>query len=161
MKKNPILIILVIINTIGVVLLFISQNSLNEKMIRSSNEFSESTATQVKLIQKETKEGFTLSELKVAPLAINLAKESGPQRYIKIHMAFQIETPSSSRNLEISSKMPTIRDEIVRYLNRKTEQDILKYSGKEVVKNHIIDYSNKVLKKDQVVDIFFTRFEVN
>ena len=130
-------------------------------MIRSSNEFSESTATQVKLIQKETKEGFTLSELKVAPLAINLAKESGPQRYIKIHMAFQIETPSSSRNLEISSKMPTIRDEIVRYLNRKTEQDILKYSGKEVVKNHIIDYSNKVLKKDQVVDIFFTRFEVN
>lgn len=150
-----------IINTIGVVLLFISQNSLNEKMIRSSNEFSESTATQVKLIQKETKEGFTLSELKVAPLAINLAKESGPQRYIKIHMAFQIETPSSSRNLEISSKMPTIRDEIVRYLNRKTEQDILKYSGKEVVKNHIIDYSNKVLKKDQVVDIFFTRFEVN
>jgi len=161
LKKNPILIVLVILNTLGVLLLILSQNRLDEKMIAVSQEYAETKVEPVEIVKKKIKEGHILSEIKLPPIAANLAKISGPQRYVKINIVFEMETPSQAQNLEIISKMPTIRDEIIRYLNRKTQQDVLKHAGKEVIKNDIIDFSNKLLSRDHVLDIYFTRFEVN
>ena len=159
--KNPLLVLLVVINTIGAIFLFLNQQSLDKEIIEAAN-FETSSDIENKDIEITIplKEGYLHSELKLPPIAANLAAPSGPQRYLKINMALFIETPANAKNLEVTTRMPLIRDEVVRYINSKTEEEVLKFSGKEVIKNHIKDFANENLKNDQIIDIYFVKFEI-
>ena len=100
-------------------------------------------------------------EFPIETLTVNLARPSGPQRFITLSMVLILETPQDKPTDEMTNKIPTFRDEIIDILNTKTPQEILKLEGREVLKNIIKNHLNQSLKTDKVRRILFTQFKVS
>lgn len=109
----------------------------------------------------KAKENFTIVEYPFGDFQVNLARPSGPQRFIKLNLTLLVETPLTKNLAEIINKTPTLRDEIISILNKKTPQDILKLEGREVLKNILKQHLNSKLKDDKIKRILFTKFTVS
>ncbi len=163
-KKNPLLFILVIINTVFVGFLFMKQGELSELA-------DEVLSEQTKTISPEKQgqnhfeitpgEGNIIQEFPIDPITANLARPDGPQRFLSLTMVLVLETPQAQALDELTNKLPTFRDEIIDILNTHTPAQVLKLEGREVLKNLIKKHLNQSLKSDKVRRILFTQFKVS
>ena len=162
-EKNPLLFLLIIINTIFVVYILTRQMNMVDQV-------SKLTASESRVVMDEgfrsphlpkAKENFTIVEYPFGDFQVNLARPSGPQRFIKLKLTLLVETPLTKNLSEIINKTPSLRDEIIGILNKKTPQDILKLEGREVLKNILKEHMNSKLKDDKIRRILFTRFTVS
>ena len=164
-KSSPLLIVLVLTNTLFVGFLLYKQSQLNEltdQVISEKTEVVESDShSGQNSFHLEPKEGNILEEFPIESLTVNLARPSGPQRFITLSMVLILETPQDKPTDEMTNKIPTFRDEIIDILNTKTPQEILKLEGREVLKNIIKNHLNQSLKSDKVRRILFTQFKVS
>ena len=162
-EKNPLLFLLILINTIFMVFIMMRQMSITEKV--SELTATESTSSVSEDFRSphipKAKENFAIVEYPFGDFQVNLARPSGPQRFIKLKITLLVETPLTKNLAEIINKTPTLRDDIIGILNKKTPQDILKLEGREVLKNVLKEHLNQNLNDDKIKRILFTRFTVS
>ncbi len=160
--KNPLLFLLVLINTGFIGFIFYQQSQLGREVDTLTKKSSYSTDT-TKLLPHIPKpsDGHVISTHEFGDFSVNLARPNGPQRFIKLSLTFIVETPTNNKLKEILNKSSDLRDEIITILNKLTPRDVLKREGREVLKNILKDHINGRLKDDKVRRILFTRFTVS
>lgn len=161
-NKNPLLFLLVLINTGFILFILGQQFKLGDevdKLTRKESNFP----SEAKLLPHLPKpsENKVISNYELGDFSANLARPSGPQRFLKTTIILIIETPKNNKLLETINKSSSIRDEVIALLNKQTPRDVLKLEGRDVLKNIIKTHLNKLLKEDQVRRILFTKFTVN
>jgi len=91
------------------------------------------------------------------PFIVNLAG-SGGRNYLKIEIG--IELSSKEVEIEVTNKMPQIKDAILLLLSTKTFDDIGSSHGKVMLKNQILQRLNSFLATGMIKHVYFTSFVV-
>ena len=91
------------------------------------------------------------------PFIVNLLG-SGGRNYLKIEIG--LELSAKEVELEVSNKMPQIKDAILLLLSTKTFDDIGSSHGKVMLKNQILQRLNSFLATGTIKHVYFTSFVV-
>ena len=91
------------------------------------------------------------------PFVVNL-NEPGGKRYLKAKMG--LEFIKEDVRLEMTARLPQLRDIILLYLCSKTLEEVQSVDGKIELKNALITRVNQVLKTGKVRNIYFTQFVI-
>ena len=161
-KKNPLLALLVVVNTAFIAFIFFKQISINDQVdaITAPKSTGVSSNDSLPYLPK-AKAGSLIKKYPFGKFTANLARPSGPQRYITLEVVLYLETLSSAPLLEIENKKPDLRDEIISILNTKTPKELLKLEGRGILKNLLKNHLNGQLNSDIVKEILFVKFLVN
>ena len=167
-KKNPLLIILMVVNILamGAVAFFqwrfmemeakrpdLTQ-LLKEKDTGSANASGDAAGEQKtnEIVKKENLlplDGFT----------VNLAQGEGPRRYVRLDAVLKMSDDAKAPEFE--ARKPQIRDTIISILNTKRPDDLLKKEGKNFLKEEIKASINSFLVDGKVEDIYYISFQIN
>jgi len=88
---------------------------------------------------------------------VNLKSDQG-RRYLKATISLELNGEELS--LELDSKIPVIRDRIIRILSSKTLEEISSKKGKQKVSEQIMDTMNSMIVDGSVKGIYFTEFVI-
>lgn len=167
--KNPLLIVVLLLNTIvmGAVAFMQWQNfqkTSTQPDIRDlvDQRISESVGEDGE-VQPEDKLGLKAEEDgKLLPLdgfTANLAQGDGPRRFVRLNAVLKFSL--NSQEEEFKARKPQIRDSIISILNAKRPSDLLKREGKEYLKEEIKAAINTYLVDGKVIDVFYVGFQIN
>jgi len=162
-EKNPILTILLIFNTSIVCFLLYNQYAIQDSVNSLTNENTVAhLGNDPELpFYPKAEQGRKIIEFPFGKFTTNLARESGPQRFMNLDITLLIESPIKSSLEEIQNLTPTLRDEVISILNNLEPKDVLKLEGREVLKDLLKKHINHKLKTDNVRRILFTKFKVS
>jgi flagellar FliL protein len=162
--KNPLLTILVLLNTIMMGAIAYFQFTAHEKISKQPNIQD--------IVQAEMKKGIEseasgTGEAKVEegilfPLegfTANLAQGDGPRRFIRLSTVLKFSKDSSED--EFKRRKAQIRDTVITTLNSKRPEDLLSVQGKSYLKEEIKAAINSFLVDGHVIDMFYVNFQVN
>ncbi len=182
--KNPLLVILVLVNTIvvGAIGFFQFQNHkklnalptvvdlLNQQM--ASEAGGHGAAAGGEHGEKKTEGGHGEAAgghggehaeegilYQLEPFTANLAKGDGPSRYIRLSIVLKFN--KDTKKEEVDGRKPQISDSILSLLNAKKPEDLLKAEGKNFLKEEIKNSINSFMVDGQVIDIFYVAFQIN
>ncbi len=93
------------------------------------------------------------------PFTANLSQGTGPQRFIRIGLTLKFS--KESKKEEIDARKPQINDTIISMLNSKKPEELLKKEGKDFLREELKSSINNFLVDGQVIDIFFVNFQIN
>ncbi len=173
--KNPLLIILVLINTIAV-------GAIGFFQFKSSQKVNAMTETSSLLQQQlagaggaghgeegggghggaagaESSAKLEGMMYPLEPFTANLAQGDGPKRYIRVSMVLKFT--NDTKKEEVDARKPQISDVIISMLNAKKPEDLLKKEGKEYLKEEIKNAINSFLIDGHLEDIFYVGFQIN
>ena len=161
---NPLMTILLLINTIAIGAIAYSQFTEHKK------ETSEPSIKDV--VKAEMKEAKRLEEEdiestgeakeedgKLFPLegfTANLAQGDGARRFVRLNTVLKFS--KDSKEDEFKARMPQIRDSIISLLNSKRPEDLLKIEGKAYLKEEIKAAINTFLVEGRVIDLYYVSF---
>ena len=91
------------------------------------------------------------------PFVVNL-NEAGGKRYLKSKI--EIEFVGDNVRLELTNRLPQLRDVILLHLSSKTLDEIRSVDGKIELKNALIKQINQVLKQGKIRNLYFTQFVI-
>lgn len=162
--KNPLLSILVILNTLmlgGIAYVqfenhkkIAAQPSVSD-IVRSQSESGvEGAPTEPGEAQLNDGVPFALDGF-----TANLAQGDGPRRFIRLNLVLQFD--KSSNEDEYKSRQPQIRDSIIAILNAKRPEDLLKAEGKSFLKEEIKAAVNAMMVDGSVIDVYYVNFQIN
>lgn len=164
-QKNPLVALLLILNTIGlgVVAFFqyqfmqieASRPDLGELLKQAGSSGGSELIEEDKALDNISRE--TLVNLET--FTVNLAQGDGPRRYVRLNAVLKLSEDSEVS--EVEARKPQIRDTIIGILNSKRPEDILKRDGKLYLKEQIKSSINSFLIDGKVVDIFYVGFQIN
>ena len=161
-KSNMMMIIvggfLVLLLVIGGIITFILSSGEDEQQdgMTQSSSVSENVGQQTKTYRRK-------SSLEVGPMfpmetfIVNLLSENG-RRYLKVKVNLELEDEELQE--EISSKVPVLRDIIIRITSSKTLEEISIEKGKEKMKDQIVSEINYNLQDGKIINVFFTDFVI-
>jgi flagellar FliL protein len=179
--KNPLLVILVLVNTIavGAVGFFQFQNhkklnsvttaaDLLKQDLNGSGEHAEAAgaapaggghggAAEAKGGVEGVKADGLLYPLE--PFTANLAQGEGPRRFIRISLVLKFS--KETKKEEVDARKPQISDTIISMLNAKKPEELLKKEGKEYLKEEVKTSINNFLIDGQITDIYYVGFQIN
>ncbi len=93
------------------------------------------------------------------PFTANLAQGEGPRRFIRISLVLKFS--KETKKEEVDARKPQISDTIISMLNSKKPEELLKKEGKEYLKEEVKTSINNFLVDGQVLDIFYVGFQIN
>ncbi len=166
-SKNPILTVLVLLNTIMMGAVAYFQYSSHKKLNEGTN-FQDIIKSEMQKLQTEAEEGATKTGeakkddgilLPLDTFTANLAQGDGPRRYVRLNAVIKFSKTSNEE--EFKNKMPKIRDVIINTLNSKRAEDLLKSEGKTYLKEEIKAAINTFLVEGEVTDVFYVGFQIN
>jgi flagellar FliL protein len=179
--KNPLLVILVLVNTIAVAAIGFFQFQNHKKLT--------SVTTAADVLKQDVEGGAGGGEGKeggghggghgaaaggsskedqvklegllypLEPFTANLAQGEGPRRYIRISLVLKFS--KETKKEEIDARKPQISDTIISMLNSKKPEELLKKEGKEYLKEEVKTSINNFLVDGQVLDVFYVGFQIN
>ena len=91
------------------------------------------------------------------PFVVNL-NEAGGKRYLKSKI--EIEFVGDNVRIEMTNRLPQLRDVILLHLSSKTLDEIRSVDGKIELKNALIKRINQVLKQGKIRNLYFTQFVI-
>ena len=159
--RSPLLIILILLNTICI----LGIGTLQYLMFQKQNEeFSLQDVVRVEMeegreidsVQGGVEEGIFFP---LEKFTVNLAQGEGPGRYVRMVLVLELSLDSSEEEFQV--RKPQIRDTIIGILNSKRPEDILKAEGKNHLKEEMKYSINSFLVDGEVKDIFYVSFQVN
>lgn len=186
--KNPLLIILVLVNTIAVGAIGFFQFQ-NHKKLNSMPTMQDIMKQQAAMAEggaegggeggghgggekkaeggghgggKEAAGGEVKTDGLLYPLdpfTANLSQSSGPQRFIRIGLVLKFS--KETKKEEVDTRKPQINDTIISMLNAKKPEELLKKEGKDYLREEIKTSINNFMTDGQVVDIFYVNFQIN
>jgi len=95
----------------------------------------------------------------IDPFTANLAQGEGPKRYIRISLVLKFT--KDTKKDEVDARKPQISDAIISMLNAKKPEELLKREGKEYLKEEIKTAVNNFLVDGHLEDIFYVGFQIN
>ena len=166
-KKSNLMIIIVIaflvlLLIIGGVVMFIFAGGDDEMANNKQNVKTENSVNE-EIPNQPTKSYRSKSSLTVGPMfeldtfIVNLLSENG-RRYLKVKI--NLELSDEELTNELNSKMPVIRDIIIRIASSKTLEEISTEKGKEKFKDQVVSEINFNLKDGKIKNVFFTDFVI-
>ncbi len=93
------------------------------------------------------------------PFTANLAQGDGPRRFIRISLVLKFN--KETKKEEIDARKPQISDTIISMLNSKKPEELLKKEGKEYLKEEVKTSINNFLVDGQITDIYYVGFQIN
>jgi len=181
--KNPLLVILVVVNTLAVCAIGFFQFQNHKKLTAvttAADVMQQSLAGEAHAgaaggegagaagggEHGGTAEGATKEAPKaeglmypIDPFTANLAQGEGPKRYIRISLVLKFS--KETKKDEVDARKPQISDAIISMLNAKKPEELLKKEGKEYLKEEIKTAINNFLVDGHLEDIFYVGFQIN
>lgn len=179
--KNPLLVILVLVNTIAVGAIGFFQFQ-NHKKLNSLPTMADIMKQQAEGGHGEAAGGE--GEKKAAgahgeggkggeggaaqvdgllypldPFTANLSQSNGPQRFIRIGLVLKFS--KETKKEEVDTRKPQINDTIISMLNAKKPEELLKKEGKDYLREEIKTSINNFMTDGQVIDIYYVNFQIN
>lgn len=164
--KNPLLTVLVLVNTIGLAGIAYFQFTMFQKTstqpsvqdvvkaeLKASMESEDTKSATGEAVEEDgilfPLEGFTA----------NLAQGDGPRRFVRMNAVLKFS--KDSKEEEFKARKPQIRDSIISTLNSKRPEDLLKLEGKNYLKEEIKAAINGFLVDGHVIDVYYVSFQIN
>jgi flagellar FliL protein len=180
--KNPLLVILVVVNTIAVGAIGFFQFQNHKKLnsvttaadvmkqdLEGGGDHGAAPAgghgeAKPAAGGKEAKtevEGVKADGLiyPLEPFTANLAQGDGPRRFIRISLVLKFS--KETKKEEIDARKPQISDTIISMLNAKKPEELLKKEGKEYLKEEVKTSINNFLVDGQITDVYYVGFQIN
>lgn len=176
--KNPLLVILVVVNTLAVAAIGFFQFQNHKKLTAvttAADVMQQQLASEAAGAGGEEKPaeggeagaaGAAKDSVKVEglmypidPFTANLAQGEGPKRYIRISLVLKFN--KETKKEEVDARKPQISDAIISMLNAKKPEELLKKEGKEYLKEEIKTAVNNFLVDGHLEDIFYVGFQIN
>lgn len=88
----------------------------------------------------------------------NLAQGDGPRRYLRMNAVLKFSTESEEE--EFKARKAQIRDAVISIINAKRPEDLMKLEGKKFLKEEIKSSINTFLVAGQVIDVYYTSFQI-
>ena len=161
-KKNPLLVLIIIINSIFVVFILIKQFQIN-KLSESTNPntaISETEEAPTLYKGLKAKENHLFGQVEFKEMHANFKKDNGPKRFLKLSFILIVESPESAPLAEIQSMKPKIRDSVFSLINSIKTKEALRLEGRNSFKIKLMSKINKTLTKDKIVRVLFKTFLV-
>jgi flagellar protein FliL len=95
----------------------------------------------------------------IDPFTANLAQGDGPKRYIRISLVLKFT--KETKKEEVDARKPQISDAIISMLNAKKPEELLKREGKDYLREEIKTAINNFLIDGHLEDIFYVGFQIN
>jgi flagellar FliL protein len=181
--KNPLLVILVLVNTLAVGAIGFFQFQ-NHKKLNSVTTAADVMKQEMAGGHEGTgdsaaagKDGAPAGELgapaagkesgvkadglmyPIDPFTANLAQGEGPKRYIRISLVLKFT--KETKKEEVDARKPQISDAIISMLNAKKPEELLKREGKEYLKEEIKSAVNNFMIDGHLEDIYYVGFQIN
>jgi flagellar basal body-associated protein FliL len=133
-----------------------------EDIVLNSNESSDPKDSEQKKSGKKSEETDKKKESNIKMISldqftINLASTPGTNPKF-IRASISIEVLSEEIEAEIHSRIPQIRNIIIDIFNSKKVSDLSNTSGREYLKEEIINSINAVMISGKVKGVYFTNF---
>jgi len=112
-------------------------------------------ASGAKVEEKKEEEVLIYHELDT--FMVNLADEGG-KRFLKATIRLKVTSPQVAEECKLRNF--EIRDLVLTLLASKESDDIIKPEDKMTLKKQIAEAINRVLRKGQTLDVYFTEFLV-
>ena len=87
-----------------------------------------------------------------------VAPETNAERYLKVDVVFELDGPKLTK--EIDARLPQLQDLLINILSNKTLDDISTTSGRNMLRQEMIDKVNAILMEGRLKNIYFTEFVV-
>jgi len=166
-SKNPLLTILVLVNTVmmGAIGWFQFQN--HQKMAATPNirDVVKAEMKNVNGEEGQPVEGTGQAQVDdgiLFPLdgfTANLAQGDGARRFVRLNLVLKFSKNSNEE--EFKRRKAQIRDSIITILNSKRPEDLLNVQGKGFLKEEIKSSINSFLIDGSVIDVFYVSFQIN
>lgn len=88
---------------------------------------------------------------------VNLA-ETNAERYLKVDVVLELDSPKLVK--EVESRLPQIQDLLISITSTKTLEDVSTTSGRNMLRQEIVDKINSLLATGQISNVYFTEFVV-
>lgn len=173
--KNPLLVILVVVNTLAVCAIGFFQFQNHKKLTAvttAADVMQQSLAGEAGQAVAGAEGGAPAAEgaakepakidglmYPIDPFTANLAQGEGPKRYIRISLVLKFS--KETKKEEVDARKPQISDAIISMLNAKKPEELLKKEGKEYLKEEIKTSINNFLVDGHLEDIFYVGFQIN
>lgn len=165
--KNPLLTILVLVNTLVIGAVGFFQFQLHTKITAQDSVQDIVKAEMKKLVGEDGEPIEDTGEAReqdgiLFPLegfTANLAQGDGPRRFVRLSTVLKFS--KDSKEDEFKARKPQIRDSIISTLNSKRPEDLLKLEGKNYLKEEIKAAINSFLVDGRVIDVFYVGFQIN
>ena len=163
-KNNPLLVLLIIINTVFVIFILVKQFQINKVAENSSSKTStvaeENDELPTLYNGLKARENHIFEQIEFKEMHANFQKDTGPKRFLKLSFILVIDTPQSRPLAEAQSMKPKMRDGIYSLINNTKSKQALRLEGRSAFKENLIERINRLLKKDKVVRVLFKTFLV-
>lgn len=161
-KKNPLLILIIVINSIFVVFILLKQFQINKMSENSRPDSVISDTEEAPTLYKglEAKKDHLFGQIEFKEMHANFKKDTGPKRFLKLSFILIVESPKSAPLAEIQSMKPKVRDSVFSLINSIRTKEALRLEGRNSFKIKLMNKINKILKKDKVVRVLFRTFLV-
>jgi flagellar FliL protein len=166
-SKNPLLIILMIINIVAMSAVayfqyrFMDLEAKRPDLTQLLKE-KDSPASEGGEAAGEEKKVEVVKKENLLPLdsfTVNLAQGEGPRRYVRLDAVLKMSDDAKAPEFE--ARKPQIRDTVISILNTKRAEDLLKKEGKSFLKEEIKASINSFLVDGRVEDIYYISFQIN
>lgn len=176
--KNPLLVVLVLVNTLAVCAIGFFQFQ-NHKKLNSVTTAADVMQQQLAGGEAAPAEGGAPAAAgehggapgaapaaktdglmyPIDPFTANLAQGEGPKRYIRISLVLKFT--KDTKKEEVDSRKPQISDAIISMLNAKKPEELLKREGKDYLKEEIKTAINNFMIDGHLEDIYYVGFQIN
>lgn len=161
---SPLLTLLVLVNTVmmGAVAWFQYQSHLKEASkptlqdIVKAEMQKAAEGTEDEAGEPREEDGILFP---LETFTANLAQGDGPRRFVRLNAVLKFSKTSSEE--EFKARKPQIRDAIIRTLNSKRPEELLKVEGKNYLKEEIKAAINAFMVDGHVIDVFYVGFQIN
>lgn len=130
-----------------------SNQDVNQEYYESEKENQSSTEPIIEN-EKSLSEDIFVYSLDV--ITVNLAGSG--KRYLTTEIS--LEFTGTSVGIELDSKKPLIRDEIINILSSKYFEEISSRKGKEKLSLEIIEVLNSTLESGKIDNLYFSEFKI-
>jgi flagellar protein FliL len=164
-QKNPLLTVILLLNTVLVGAVGFFQYTIHQKASGQASVQGLIKAEMAKnqVDQSDDQSGMAREENGILfPLdgfTANLAQGDGPRRFVRLQTVLKFSKESNEE--EFNGRKPQIRDAIISTLNSKRPEDLLKLEGKNYLKEEIKAAINNFLVDGEVIDVFYVGFQIN
>lgn len=161
-KKSNLMIIiiggfLVLLLVIGGILAFILAGGSEEQPDMTTQVSNENSDQQQRVTSRRKSSLNVGPMLEMDTFIVNLLSENG-RRYLKVKVNLELEDEELQE--EVNTKIPVLRDIIIRISSSKTLEEVSTEKGKEKFKDQIVTEINQNLKDGKVNNVFFTDFVI-
>lgn len=166
-SKNPLLIVLMIVNIVAMSAVayfqwrFMQMESQRPDLTQLLKEKDSSALGDSEAVSEQKTQEVVKKEnlLPLDSFTVNLAQGDGPRRYVRLDAVLKMSDDAKASEFE--ARKPQIRDAIISILNTKRPDDLLKKEGKSFLKEEIKASINSFLVDGSVEDVYYISFQIN